>query len=217
MAYRYILDKDDLDFIIREFEKGTRNSEIAKALNIPERILNVRIRRLKDEGKIDPVRKYKARTAPMRDKIIELYKQDVPISRIAIEADVSENTVMIVIRKAKEEGIIPNVRKRTRRKKEPASPKPKAPAQPRRRPADDDNETGGINCTLAVSLTCVYGCTNATKMMGLCNYCLIEKKMRRCSPKHCDKYIKISKEHPRPHILTSEKETSEDIKQWREK
>ncbi len=214
---KYIIDKDALDFIIREFEKGTKNSTIAAALNIPERILNVHIRRLKDMGKIDPTGKYKARTEPMKTKIIELYKQDVPVARIAIEADVSENTVAIVIRKAKEEGIIPNVRKRTRRKKEPASPKPKAPAQPRRRPADDDKETGGIKCTLAVSKTCIYGCTYATRMMGLCNYCLIEKKMRGCSPNHCNKYIKISKEHPRPNLNVNEENLTEEIKQWREK
>ena len=69
-----------------------------------------------------------------------------------------------------------------------------------RRPQAPDNMAQNIKpvkCTLERSLTCIYGCTRATKEMGLCNYILITRQRRGCDPDNCTKYIKTSKNMPR--------------------
>lgn len=70
-----------------------------------------------------------------------------------------------------------------------------------KKPVVDDTETGGINCTLKVAKTCIYGCSNSTQQSdSKCNYCLCTGKPRILtspSHKHCHEYVKIDKDHPR--------------------
>ena len=57
-----------------------------------------------------------------------------------------------------------------------------------------------VVCTSKISKTCIYGASEFDVKLpykARCNYLLCTGHSRGCSPKECDKYVQIDKEHPR--------------------
>jgi len=131
------------------------------------------------------------------DYIVKGYHDGTPYKTIAEHIGVPLESISANVLKLKEAGILPNERKKRLKK---APPPPKVGRRPAIREYLTDKapeKPKGIKCTLAISKTCRYGCTEGTKEKGLCNYILIKHKRRMCDPMDCTEYEKITKETPR--------------------
>lgn len=131
--------------------------------------------------------------------ILELYKAGKKYKNIAKEVGVSIAWVGKIITRAKREGIIPNVQRKEREPRDKSVVKT-IPNYHRKisELAKVWNEEP-VNCDIDVSKTCVWGCCpTATESMNLCNYCFLVGHSRGCHFTECHRYIKITKQTPRP-------------------
>lgn len=131
----------------------------------------------------------------MKDKVVELYQQNVPIEKIAELVFIPSSYVRDIIRTRIAEGTLKNrgrINPNRRRVKEKPVPKPKP--KPEKIEYFGD---GWVRCTKAISKTCVYGCAPTYPSKDKCNYILVKHKSRGCPWERCTKYQRIDAEHPR--------------------
>lgn len=132
-------------------------------------------------------------TNELKEYVIDQYLHtDKSVKDLCVELNISKDAIYDVTKAARASGLIP--KDFVKKTYVPIKPVVHAHAG---EPTLPKGKT--VNCTLAVSRTCVYGCSRHNNYSNLCNYMLCTNKIRECDPDKCDRYSKISEDNPRQH------------------
>ena len=139
-----------------------------------------------------------------KEKFIKMWHDGELVEKIAEECNTTVNGVRKRVLRYRSMGLIddslrPNYRGKMRNKNRVMQFN-----APKKVYANTSNELPPtldhpIECTLAVSKKCVYGCskTSSYGSTPLCNYLLIVGHSRGCPHAECTKYVKATKENPK--------------------
>lgn len=124
------------------------------------------------------------------DEIIRLYKENYSYFDIGLKVGYAERTVAYKILCLKKEGVIPDEYREVDRKNKKRVTRITAMENREKvRNKKAEIEALGLHyCDLATARKCVYGAAKMCEAQGLCNYILVEKKMRGCPAHACDKF-----------------------------
>lgn len=195
------LTENDIGRLCSMYNAGRTHREIADTLGVHRITVTDKIKALVEMGvlpKRDDHCRVRDTTAVKMALVEQGYKDGKSLAQIASDVNISIRTVSKYLVVMKKDGRLPQERKVktiTTQKREGrrynGSMRIFAPGQPTLK----EGET--VNCTLAVSKTCIYGIEGGSGWNGKCRYILCEGHSRGCSYKACNKYSKVGAGNPR--------------------
>lgn len=195
------MDKNQIEELKKLYNDGCSQYLIAETMGIGRKSVFRALKKLFASGELQDrgratrtvVKQYKARKKSEEKipLIIAMYNDNKSFTEIGDALGIAESNISRWVKILIENGTIEK-RENIRKRKEP---KPEKFKKEKKIVESTLAKGETVECTEAVSQTCIYGCENSSA--GLCRYSLCMHHLRGCSHKACDKYSKISRDNPR--------------------